>query len=383
MQFAVGIVTLVAAFALAAIILWFGEFQFALAPRKVYYVTFTNAMGAEPTMPVRRAGIRIGEVRSVEFDADTSLVVLTLWLDGDNELRDGDEPSLKPGSLLGDYFVDIEVDKQMRGKPDRAIIPPGSTLEGKPTFGLDTALSDASDLVPNANETMLGIQRATREWSDVGGMTKRLLNTNEERINQILEETRSSTERLAKTLESINNILDEKTQENLKVTVQNIRDASTELQPVIEATRKSIEQITQTTGRLDEVATNLATATKPLAERGESTMKNLDESVGSLNVILADLREMVRKFRSGDGTIQKLVNDPSIYQNLDDASFLLVKNLAELEKVMANLKVFSDKIARHPGELGVQGVLTRDKGLKDVPPGMLGNGAGHKRGLLK
>lgn len=380
MQFAVGIVTLVAAFALAAIILWFGEFQFAFQPKITYYVTFPNAMGAEPGMPVRRAGIRIGEVRKVEYDPESSLVVLTLWLDANNELRAGDEPTIKPANLLGDYYVDIEVARDLRGKPDRSVIPPDSTMEGKTPIGIDAALTDASELVPNANDTMIGIQRATREWTDVGNRTRQLLATNEERIAQILEETRVSTERLAQTLESINNILDPKTQENLKTTVQNLNDASEQMVPVIESAKKAIDQITSTTSKLDEVATNMATATKPLAERGESTMKNIDESVASLNVILNDLREMLVNFRTGEGTIQKLVNDPSVYQNLDDAAFLLVRNLADLEQIMGNLKVFSDKIARHPGELGLQGVLTRDQGLKNVDPQTVQE---HRKGIFK
>ncbi|MFO0947814.1 MAG: MlaD family protein [Planctomycetota bacterium] len=370
MQFAVGLVTLVAGFALAAIIIWFGEFQFVFQPRKVYYVTFTNALGAEPGMPVRRAGMRVGEVRRVEYSPEWSLVVLEISLDGNNDLREGDEPTLKQQSLLGDFYVDIDVRQDMRGKPDRPIIPPGATLEGRPAVGIEDALGAAENLVPNANDTLKDIQRATKQWTDVGDTANRIMRNNEQQINTILEQTRDSTERLAKTLESINNILDPTTQENLRVTMQNVRDASEDLTPVIDATKKTIEQISTTTGKLDEVASNLATATKPLAERSASTLQNLDESVMSLNEVLGDLKVMVRQFRTQDGTLKRLATDPSLYQNLDDAAVLLVRNLAELEKVMGDLKVFSDKIARHPGELGVQGVLTKDKGLKDVPPGM-------------
>lgn len=371
MQFAVGLVTLVAGFALAAIIIWFGEFQFVFQPRKTYFVTFTNALGAEPSMPVRRAGMRIGEVRKVEYSPEWSLVVLEISLEGNNDLREGDEPTLKQQSLLGDYYVDIDVRPDMRGKPDRPVIPAGSTLEGRPAVGIEDALGAAEQLVPNANDTLLDIQRASKQWTDVGDTVNRLMRNNEQQINTILEQTRDSTERLAKTLESINSILDPTSQENLRATVQNVRNASEDLSPVIEATKKTIEQISTTTGKLDEVATNLSTATKPLAERSASTLQNLDESVMSLNEVLGDLKVMVRQFRTQDGTLKRLATDPSLYQNLDDAAVLLVRNLSELERVMGDLKVFSDKIARHPGELGVQGVLTRDKGLKDVPPSML------------
>jgi phospholipid/cholesterol/gamma-HCH transport system substrate-binding protein len=87
-----------------------------------------------------------------------------------------------------------------------------------------------------------------------------------------------------------------------------------------------------------------------------------------LGLLLSDLHSLTGQLRKEDGSFQKLLKDPALYQNLDDASFMLVKNLNHLDIIMRDLKVFSDKIARHPGELGVQGVFTKDKGLKTLPP---------------
>ena len=57
-----------------------------------------------------------------------------------------------------------------------------------------------------------------------------------------------------------------------------------------------------------------------------------------------------------------------ILQRLRERELPLTSSLAELEPILRDLSVFADKIARHPGELGVQGVITRDGGLKEVPP---------------
>lgn len=370
MQFSIGVVTLIAGFSLAAIIIWFGEFQFVLEPRKIYYVTYKNAPGVEPRVPVRRAGIRIGEVRDVAYDEKESLVIVTLAIDGRYELRKGDEPTIVRG-LLGDTSIDVNTSFAMQGRPDRPLIPPGSTIEGRSPIDPNETIEQATTLVPNTNDALVEVQKVSRAWTEVGDRTNRFLKENEKKMNAILDETRDSTERLASTLESINNILDPEGQENLKVTIKNIRTASEELKPLIESSRKTIDQINSTTSELDEVAKNLKTATKPMAERSESTLANLDESAKSLNAVLADLKEILHRFRTQDGTIQRLMTDPSLYQNLDSASILFVQNLGELEKVMKDLRVFADKIARHPGELGVQGVITKDSGLKNVEPGSL------------
>ena len=75
MQFAIGIVAVVAFFALAAMIIWFGELQSVFKERRLYYVYFKSAPGVEAKAPVRRAGIRIGEISRVEFSETDALVM--------------------------------------------------------------------------------------------------------------------------------------------------------------------------------------------------------------------------------------------------------------------------------------------------------------------
>ena len=120
MAFSIGLVALAAFVLLGALILWFGDVRNSFRPRREYYVTFTNALGAEVKAPVRRAGIRIGEISKVVYDAQSGLVVLTIVLEGDNQLFDGDEPRLRATSLLaGDTYVDIETRPDKRGRPDQ------------------------------------------------------------------------------------------------------------------------------------------------------------------------------------------------------------------------------------------------------------------------
>ena len=369
MQFAIGLVTLIAFFALGAVIIWFGDIQVVLQPRKVYYLTFEYAPGAEPKIPVRRAGIRIGEVQKVEYDEPSSQVILTIIIEGDNQLRQGDEPAIVTEWPLGDSYVSIQTHPDVVGKTDRAVIPPESVLEGRSPMRMADAFKGAEDLIPSANQTLSRVQEFSTRWASVGDRVDHLLTTNEARLNTIIEQTQLSTERLAVTLESINRVLDPESQENLRVTIKNLRSASDELTPVLESSRHTIEQISGTTAKLDEVAVNLQDATKPFAERSADTFRNLEESTESLNLLLTDLQKITGQIRSQDGTIQRLLRDPALFENLDDASLLLVGNLDKLDKILVDLQVFADKVARHPGELGIQGVLTRDSGLKTVQPG--------------
>lgn len=379
MQFAIGVVALISVIALATILIWFSDFGRLLKERTEYYVVLDNALGAQPGIPVRRAGIRIGQVQKVEYDDKLSKVGLTIVLEGDNLLREGDEPTLKTEGFLGDTYLDISTRPAMRGKPDRPPISPGSTLIGRPLADFSEAFVEATRLAPSANETLQAMQDASNQWAGVGERVSRIMDQNERRINILMQDTTDAIDRLNSTLQNINNVLDPQTQDNLRDTISNVRDASDDLGPLIESSTKTIDQIATTTQKLDEVATNLQKVTKPLAERSETTIKNLDESVASLNALLADLSAIVRQFRTQDGTIQRLMSDPAIYQNLQDSSAMLADVMSELQPILADLAVFADKIARHPGELGVQGVIQRDSGLKELSPGQAEKNKGHFR----
>jgi phospholipid/cholesterol/gamma-HCH transport system substrate-binding protein len=372
MRFSIGMVAILSLFALAALIVWFGELQTIFKPTRRYFITFTNAQGAEPKAPVRRAGMRIGEISKVEYDEKTSLVIVTVMLDDKNQLYEGDEPRLRTNSLLvGDAYIDIETRKDMQNRPNRKPIAPDRILEGRPPLDLGPAAESASDIVPNANRTLEELSKASRQWTDVGERASRIMEQNEKELNMILAQTRESVERLNTTLGSINDTLDKKTQQNIRTTVQNITDASNDLSPLVDSSKDAIKQITKTTEKLDKVAENLQKATQPLAERSENTIRNFDETTKNLNALTSELTGMLRRFQRGDGTLKRLLEDPKLYQSLDSAAVKLDRSLGELEIVLRDLQVFSDKIARHPGELGVQGVLTRDTGTKHVPPSAL------------
>ncbi|MCP4506445.1 MAG: hypothetical protein GY826_08620, partial [Fuerstiella sp.] len=79
-------------------------------------------------------------------------------------------------------------------------------------------------------------------------------------------------------------------------------------------------------------------------------------------VILSSGSKLVNQ---NDGTVKKLLTDPSVYRNLNSTAASLVVLLENLKPVVSDLQVFSDKVARHPELLGVRGVVRGSSGIKD------------------
>ena len=60
---------------------------------------------------------------------------------------------------------------------------------------------------------------------------------------------------------------------------------------------------------------------------------------------------------------------PSLYQNLSDTTLMLTRLMPRVERILRDVEVFADKIARHPESLGLRGAVSPDSGLKEAPGG--------------
>ena len=68
MQFRIGMFVIVAGLVLAMLIFWFGESPSILRDHVFLTVHYREAPGVAEGTPVRKSGIRIGEVASIAFD---------------------------------------------------------------------------------------------------------------------------------------------------------------------------------------------------------------------------------------------------------------------------------------------------------------------------
>src|SRR5690606_609278 len=103
------------------------------------------------------------------------------------------------------------------------------------------------------------------------------------------------------------------------------------------------------------------------AKATPSLVRKLDSSLGQLDTLLKELTTIARIVNQGEGTLSKLANDPSLYDNLNRSAASIPVVMRNLEFIVRDLRIFSDKIARHPEVLRVSGALNGSSGLKDPP----------------
>jgi phospholipid/cholesterol/gamma-HCH transport system substrate-binding protein len=430
MRFRIGVFALTSFILLAILVILFGGVPTVFLPEDRYTVIFDQATGVAPGTPVRRSGVRIGQVQKVELDDATGKVRVTINIDRPHVLYQDDQPVLVHGALSGDTSIDLvvkpETPKQEteNKKPDPVFVPvsyplaqaqpdaaqpppqrppgrpiarPGTEFRGVSQTDVPDLLDKLSHLTPSAQEALLELRKTMERvekmtplfeetlkvYRDLGKSidvgrtneeiqsTARTWNRLGERVDVLLQ---TNQDKLVETLSRVSNVVNEENQRNLATTLKNISTSSRNFESIskgaddlLKESQKSVIRLNDTITRADELFGNLQQATKPLAERGPAMIKNLDEGADRFNKSLADLQDLLRVMNQSDGAFRRLIADPALYDNINSIVCAIARDMPRIQQILKDIEVFSDKIARHPESLGVRGAVAPGKGLKENP----------------
>jgi ABC-type transporter Mla subunit MlaD len=222
---------------------------------------------------------------------------------------------------------------------------------------------------PELRRTNEEFQVTLRNFGSAAERVDVFLATNQDKLSRAVDQT-------ADVLQRLSNVLNEENQRNFTATLRALQTASANFESISRNTdeflkegTKTSRQLQGTLSRADEVLANVNAATRPFAERSERVLINLDASAAQLNRVLSAVGDALAPLgRGGEGgTIQKLFTDPSLFNNLNEAACMITKVLPRVDRILRDVEVFADKIARHPESIGLGGVVRPSAGLKEAP----------------
>jgi phospholipid/cholesterol/gamma-HCH transport system substrate-binding protein len=145
-------------------------------------------------------------------------------------------------------------------------------------------------------------------------------------------------------LDKVNAIFDDPTRANLRTsvsdfseTIKDLKETSKMIKSVMKSNKLSIDQ---TITNVLDISTDLSEISKTINQSELSTtMKNFKNSSEGLSRVLNNINE-------GNGTISKLIDNDSLFQNLNDASKsidLLIEDIRLNPKRYIHFSVFGKK----------------------------------------
>jgi phospholipid/cholesterol/gamma-HCH transport system substrate-binding protein len=352
MQFRVGVMIL-ATILIAAILFLLFMGTSPLLRTYTVYVKFRDAPGVTRDTPIRKFGIRIGQVRNVRFADDDSGVIVTAEIDRTRQIYSDEQCRVATSLLMGD--ASLEFVRAVNYQGEKAPIDNGAVLQGQVAPDMTRSVAG---LEKQAAQTLETLNTAGSDMHSVLTRVDRLVAANEERITHMIAETDETMKQLQKALLASNDILgDPKLREQIKQTIG-------DLPGVLKETRGAIERIEGTFASLEHNMQNMEGLTKPLGERGAGLVEEFDTSMKKLNSLSDNLLRFSRDLNSSDGTLGALLHDRDLYQHVDRVAKNLDELTRDLKPILNDARVFTDKIARHPEMLGVRGAIKKDPGLK-------------------
>ncbi|GAA4427197.1 MlaD family protein [Bremerella cremea] len=353
LQFRVGFVMLVAMLLTGILFFLLGEQPQFLSDKETVYVVFDTAPGVTIDTPVRTSGILIGRVSNVKLQDDRKVLV-TLKVEQEYMPHENEVCRIVSESLLGDAALEF-VPTDRPGLPNQPL-PDGAKINGSVASNPLKVLVNLEDSLLSAIATL---EDAGSNVSRFAANANRLIEENDDQVGRIMVKTEGALDRFDSALAGVQNLVGDQELNN------QLKEALEGLPVTIQESRKLIDQLRVVAGRADRNLENLEGFTEPLGERGEQLVANLENSTENLNILVAQLAQFGRKVNESEGSLGQLINDPHLYQNLNDAAANIRELSVRLRPIVEDARVFVDKIARDPGRIGVKGALNRNQsGIK-------------------
>ena len=263
------------------------------------YTKFSQVHGLISGNPVNIKGFKIGTVKNMDLLISDSTLV-TLSIEEDYQIPEGSIAVLKSSGVLGGKFIEIQ-------KSDsREMVQDGETIDGVYEQGImDSFAAEGEKLSNDISTSIKGMEKL------IVGLNETLDDSTKQNISGILGNLRSTTSSLDQVISQRQNDLDQMIV-HAKETLGNVNDLSFENKE-----------------KLTSLITNL-----------ESTSKEMETLSKGLNKTNTTLDEVLTKINNGTGTLGKLANDPSLYNNIDSLS-------ANLNQLIKNINEDPGKYLKH------------------------------------
>lgn len=390
-RFGVGVLVLASAVIGIILIFFFGAIPNFLIEHYTVTINFASAPGVEIDTPVRKSGVRIGRVVGVRLQDGDGGVNLTLELEKRYPIKAGEIARIKNGSLItGDAVIEflpatrtslVSRFDGVNGIKDgdlqsdeleiaNAFLKDQDSLKGGEVASdpLESVLS----MQENFSTTLQSIDKAGNEISMLARDVRSLMGTQDGSVQNIFKKTEQTIDNFNQTLDSVEAILgDPKLRQALIASIEQFPDVVRKSGEVIEQTKltlKNFEKVgTAAESALknaDEALGNVAQITDPLAARAPEATEDILRTIDNLDALLLDLRRFSARLNSGNGTVARLIEDEQLYVQLVQTLENVEQLTHRLQPIVEDVRVFTDKIARDPRQLGVRGALdSRGSGL--------------------
>jgi len=304
-------------FSISLLVLFFGFYLLkganVFSGENNYYIIYDNIQGLQLSSKVQIKGMSVGRVATIDLTNDGKIVVM-LAINKKTKLTKGSKATLNSIDLLGNKAINL-------------------------------SLGESDELLNNQDTLIAGI-----EGGIIDAMTSEIV--------PLLKELRFAVVSLDTVLIGLHGILDVATREQLRQSIANlnttmanfskisntISNESNHISSVIDNTNSITANLAKNNERINKILDNIASTTDQLSRAPlEATITDLQKTINQLQSVVA-------KVDGTNGSLGLMVNDKSLYNNLNGS-------LQTLNALMTDIEA-------HPSKYINVSIFGRNKGKK-------------------
>lgn len=271
---------------------------------RMFYVKYDNVEGLSKSAPVTINGLQVGKVQDIGFVDTSGKLVVTFTVDSDFSFSRNSMVQIYSSGFIGGNNLAIVPEYDPNNIAKR-----GDTLKGEYAKSLLDQVTDK--LGP---------------------------------LEVKIEATLSSLDTL---LTGVNDVLDEDTRNEIKLTISNLSSTVGEFKGVARNINGLLadnrEKFDRTLSNLDSTSENFARLSDSLAQ------VEIGQMVADLENVVNRFNGIVDGIDSGEGSVGKLLKDEELYDNLAGASKQLEELLQDM-KLNPKRYVHFSLFGKRPGE---------------------------------
>ena len=250
--------------------------------------TFETVNGLNQGSAVRVNGVRVGAVETVELDPTGSHVHVRFHLDEGVRVPEGSFATIAGIAALASIHVNVHL-----GPQENPAIPEGGFIPGEEQDDVLGMVTERGPALASQVEEVLASANQALDGADA------LMEGADANVRPTLLALRQATEALSQTLRA--------EQQTIHETMSNLEAFSADMAAFSDANSDSLAVAVQALNR---------------------SMAQLDRSLATLDRSTLTLDEILAKVNTGEGTLARLVNDPSLYVRMD-STFTSMQALIE------------------------------------------------------
>lgn len=281
----------------AVLIIFFGVFLFLLGfnflngtslfkKEKILFAKYENVEGLQVGTKVTVNGLSVGKVAKIDFLPNSSRILVSFTIRNDVVFSKNSVAELYEAGLIGGKSIAIHpvYDNFTKFKS-------GDTLESSVKPGL-------TDVV---NQQIAPLQ-------------------------QKLEKVLVNADSL---FSGVNNVLNSEGKNNLSITLENLSSAVKSTDELVSRFNSISKNQNQ---NINKIVTNLAKVSENLNKITDSlSSTNLKKTIYNFEKLSSNFNHVLLEIKGGNGTLNKLLYEDSLYQNLKNSSDAIEKLLRDLK----------------------------------------------------